>query len=225
MPENTDPQKVTVFGRLSFAHIFKPHINKKVANAKAKFSVNVIMDPKTPEGKASIAAVKNAIKAAGHDKWGKWPHAKLVDTETGDPVDVKRFCLVKGSSFKDDDGNVRPECQGMWVLKASSNEDSPPVTVDSDGRSPLTGKDGKLYAGSYAKVGVRIYGTENGGLGVFAALNAAMFKKHGDPLGGGAPARAEDYFEAEEPGLDEDEQEETPAPKKSKRTVSDDDDL
>lgn len=193
-----DPQKVTVYGRLSYAHLFQTHTNKKVANAKPKYGVNVIIDPKTPEGKASIERLQAAIKAAGIAQWKKWPHAKLIDTETGDPVDVKRFCLVKGSSFKDEEGAVRPETKGMWVLKASSAEDKPPVLVDADGRTPLTARDNKLYSGCYGRVGVRIYGTDNGGLGVFAALNAAQFKAHGEPLGGGAPARAEDYFEAEE---------------------------
>lgn len=194
----SDPQKVTVKGRLSYAHIFKAHKNPKLPDAKPKFSVNVILDPTTEEGKKSIQAVKAAIKAAGIAQWKKWPLPKLVD-ENGEPHDVKRFCLIKGSKFLDEDGNVRPETKGMYVLKCSSAEDKPPLTVDADARTPLTSKDNKIYSGSYGNVGVRIYGTDAGGSpGVFAALNAVQFKKHGEPLGGGAPARAEDYFEAEE---------------------------
>lgn len=203
--QSPDPQKATVYGRLFYPSLFKTSTNKKVANAKPKFGVNIGMDPKTPEGKASIAACNAAIEAAGKAQWKKWPHPNLIDTENGEPLDKKRFCLVKGSTFRDKDGNPLPEMKGLMILKCSSAEDKPPVLVDADGRTPLKASDNKLYPGCYGRVGVRIYGTENGGLGVFAALNAAQFKKHGEPLGGGAPARAEDYFEAEEVTDDEDD--------------------
>lgn len=204
--QNNDPQKVTVYGRLSYAHLFKSK-GSKADPKKLRYSVNLLIDPKTDEGKVSLAKINEAIKVAGINAFGKWPHAKLVD-DAGKPVDPKRFCLVSGSSFTDEDGNVRPECKGMMVLKASCpgmEGDTPPVLVDVDGRTPLKATDGKLYSGCHGGVGVRIYGTDKGGLGIFAALNAVKFKKHGEPLGGGGPARAEDYFEEEPASTDEDD--------------------
>lgn len=199
----SDPQKVTVYGRLSYAKLFKAVGSKSDPN-KLRFSVNVIIDPTTPEGKASLEKVRAAIKAAGFAQWKKWPYLKMVD-EDGKPLDPKRMCLADGKTFRDDEGTIRPETKGMWVLKCGTAEDKPPVLVDADGRTPLKASDNKLYSGCYGRVGVRIYGTDSGGSpGVFAALNAAQFKKHGEPLGGGAPARAEDYFEAEEV-VDEDD--------------------
>lgn len=201
----TDPQKVTVYGRLSYAHIFVARKNQKQPQNPPKFSTDVIIDPSTPEGKQSLAAIRAAVKPACLAQWGKWPYGKLFD-ENMKAHDSKRFCLYDGNTIRDDDGNIRPETKNMWVLKCSSKEDMPPVVVDSDGRTPITAKDKKCYPGSYGKVGVRIYGTDAGGSpGVFAALNAVMFKKHGDPLGGGGAARPEDYFEAEDPGLSDDE--------------------
>lgn len=206
MPVITDPQKGVAYGRLAaYPNIYTARANPKVPDSKTKFSLKVILDPKTPEGKASIDTVKKCLKAAGLSKWpAKWPHPKLFDSD-GTILDNDRVCLVEGSKIRDKDGQQYPEYKGMMVLKLSSPENSPPVLVDSDGRTPLKADSGKLYGGSYGKVGFRVYASETGGPGVFAALNAVCFKKHGDPLGGGGPARAEDYFDEEETRLDADE--------------------
>ena len=102
--ENLNGTRVTVRGRLSYVHVFKPHAS--VPGAEEKYSTTVLVPKNDVETKHKIdAAIKAATELGVSEKWGgKMPNTVFTPIWDGDGMNNS------GDPFG-------PECKGHWVLQ------------------------------------------------------------------------------------------------------------
>lgn len=164
-----DPCRVvTGEARLSYAHLTRPHANNQQQNAKAKYSVTLLI-PK--QDTATLQRINSAIQAAINDaipkKWGNVKPPQI-------PMPVH-----DGDGVKRDGTAFGPECRGCWVLTASS--DDKPNVVDLN-RSPII-DESQIYSGMYGRASIRFFGYSNSGnKGIGAGLGNVQKTRDGEPL-------------------------------------------
>lgn len=192
-----------LYGRADFVHIYTPFTSKDFQDAKPKYRVNIIMDPRTPKGKDSLARLDAAVKEICMSAWKK---------PTMTWTDPKRFCLRDGNAnireVKDDKTGemkdvVREGYAGNKFLIATSL--NAPIIKDSNGTTDLVATDNRPVAGDYCNFVVNLKDTDKGGRGLFAYLEVVQFITHGDPLGGGGRVKASDFLEDESQEAEDDE--------------------
>ncbi len=188
-------QAVTLklFGRVDFVHIFTPFTSKDFPEAKPKYRLNLIMDPRTPQGKDSLAKLEAAFKQISLEVWKKhpitWTDPKRFALRDGN-ANTREVKDVKTGEMVD---QVRDGYKGMKFLIATSV--NPPFIKDSDGRTDLHTTDNRPYSGCYCNVVVNIKDTDKGGRGLFAYLEGVQFIKNDEVLGGGGSrVKAEEVF-------------------------------
>lgn len=171
--------------RASWPNLFRARAMEE--GQTPKFSIVSILDKK--KHAKDIEALKAAMKAVAEEKWGK---GKV-------PSSVK-YCLRDGSDKADVDG------YGPDVMFFSAANDKKPMVVDAN-NATLDEQDGKIYAGCYVDVSVRLWAQDNKyGKRVNAQLRAVRFRKDGEAFGdaGAKDANAEfgNLPPAESEGLD-----------------------
>lgn len=191
--------------RLSFAHLFEPQ-ERKDDDGKTKgwsYGASFLIPKDTEEGKATIAAVKDAMRKARDSRW---------PPTDGTPKKFKadRMCLRDGDE-EDWEGYA-----GHMYVSASrpvKKQDSknPVALIDSrkgpDGKFPrLAESSGKLYSGCKVNAILRIYGYDGKKHGYADRINASLegvqFREHGDAFGTKA-LDADSAFEDEGPEGDD----------------------
>ncbi|WP_257202964.1 DUF2815 family protein [Corynebacterium cystitidis] len=173
---------VTVYGRLSYAHLFKPHAPNE--NADPKYSVTVLI-PKSDT--ATIARVQAAIKAAVDDAVERRTFKQPID-----PAATKYPPLRDGDSLTDSGEERGPEFAGHWFIAAKTGVSRPPFLVDGQMNKIID--ENELYSGCYGNVAVQFFGYENSGnKGISASLVGVQKVKDGERLGG-PTLEAEDVF-------------------------------
>lgn len=169
--------------RLSFAQIW--HASSVIPGSAPKYSANFIIDPSTPQGKASLKAAQAAVEAVERDKFKR----KDIKYKEG------RLALKEGNEqVSSSTGEVYAGYEDMMVVSAGSRTRFP--IIDRD-RTPLTEDDGKPYSGCYVNALVQFYavdGADKGGRGVFAGIDAIQFVREGESFGAGA-VNTDDYFD------------------------------
>jgi hypothetical protein len=186
--------------RLSFTDSLK---DKKatVENGTPKHSANVIVvqtpgdDPLSKkaaalfdQNKAKIVSRHQGIRL---EAWGKEDAWKDIAEDS-----PKRLCFRKGERFKNNDGEVYKGYAGNWAISASGPKggEHRPLLLDRHKRQ-VEEKDilDVMYGGSYCDVVVSFFGTEKGGKGIFASIEAIRSRQEGERLGGGPRASADDF--------------------------------
>ena len=167
MSQNTDPHIVTIHDvRLSFPNLFAAK-QAKDANGqptgKATFSAVFLLS--TVKNKADIAKLTAAAVFTKKEKW------------QDKPVNLIGKSIREGSEKEATDG-YGPEV----VFISARNERRVPV-VDQKLR-PLTGEDGKPYAGCYVDATVRCWAQDNSyGKRLNWGLVNVQYRRAGDPFG------------------------------------------
>lgn len=177
--------------RLSYPNVFAPRA--QAAGQAEKYSLTVLL-PKTDKAtKAAIdAAIKEVYEAEKNRKF-----KGLLFEEIQTPIH-------DGDGRKPKGGAYGEECKGQWVLSTSSKNKPGVVGPDRgpDGKPLPCTDQTKVYAGCYGSVGVNFYAYDvSGNRGIACGLNAVLTKGYGDPIDG--RVRAEDYFDAEDLGEDD----------------------
>ena len=180
MATNTNPTKVIIPCRISFANIWEP---KAINGGDEKYSVSCVI-PKSD--KKTLARIQKAVAAAKEDgktrKWsGKIPPNLKLPLRDGDidrPDDeTYQDCMFVNATSKDAPGIVDRRVQ--------------PVT------DPML-----VYSGCYCNVSVNFYPfNAKGNRGVAAGLSTIQFVNDGERLSGRASAESE--FDALEPEEEE----------------------
>lgn len=157
--------------RLSHPHLLKPSKIKNTDNPPT-YSMEMFFDKKTTR----MEVLNTALKTAATEKWGpdkaKWPKVLLSPIQDGDkPMGQKQ--------------EMRPECAGCWVVKASSNaEYAPPHIVGPDPKIKLT-SEAEIYAGCYARAFLKAFAYDKAGkTGVKFVVDGVQKLRDGQPLGG-----------------------------------------
>jgi hypothetical protein len=178
------PTELILKGRLATSYIFNPFESKEGEHKKS-WKLDLIFDPRSPEGAEQIKKIEAVIKTVCLDKWKKYPLTW---------PDAKRLCLRDGNLKIDKTDEVRDGYADMKYLTCSRNcvtnrgPNTPPGVFDRD-KTPLGVGSTYPYNGCYVMVHVDLFGTEKGGRGIFAELISVKMSREGDPLlGGGAGA-------------------------------------
>lgn len=200
-PKPADPRTVRLkMVRLSFSDSLK---DKKatVENGTPKHSCNLIVvqtpgdDPLSKKAAelyaANLAAIQSAIKAACVEAFSKEDAWKDIQEDS-----PKRLCFRKGERFKNNDGEVYKGYAGNWAISASGPKggEHRPLLLDRHKR-PVEEKDipDVMAGGYFCDAVVSFFGTEKGGRGVFASIEAIRSRQEGERLGGGPRASADDF--------------------------------
>ena len=67
-----------------------------------------------------------------------------------------------------------------------------------EGRRVVTREESRIYSGCYVNLLIDVFPYTRGSNGVGASFKGVQFLRDGDPLGGGAPANAEDFADIDE---------------------------
>lgn len=177
-----------VFGRLSFPHLFEP---KAIGDGKPRYTLNLLLDPKDEQQKASILAIRSRSEALALEAFKK----KL-------PPDKHCLKKIEESEY---DGY---EPGSYFISAARAEKQGPPTVVDgTNGNKKLTVADNRPYAGCYCVVKIRLYTVDyDGAKRVCASIEVVQYAKKGEPFGSGS-ATADDMetFEEETDSLDDDD--------------------
>lgn len=175
--------------RASHPHVFKPSAIKP--GDKPTYSLEMLYDKKTTD----LSQFQGPVKAAIVAKWGpdknKWPQPLKLPYRDGDKPHGKKK-------------EVKPEHQGMWVVRASSSaEYARPQVVGRDPNVELTEAD--FYPGCYARASLKAHAyTFADKDGVKFILDAVQFVRDGKAFGGKKPANQVFGAIAGDAGGDED---------------------
>ena len=154
---------VTVYGRLSYEHLFTPHAVNE--NADPKYSMTLLIpktDTKTIE--ALNAAIGNAVQDGVERHVFKQPI---------DPTQTKYPPLRDGDKPNDSGEPRGPEFQGHWFIAAKSSTKRKPFVVDAN-LQPII-DESEIYSGCYINAAVQFFAYENSGnKGISASLVGAQ---------------------------------------------------
>ena len=172
--ENLNGTRVTVRGRLSYVHVFKPHAS--VPGAEEKYSTTILVPKTDVETKQKIdAAIKAATELGVSEKWNG-----VKPPTVPNPI-------WDGDGVKQNGEQFGPECKGHWVFTASAKVDYPPQVVDRRVQ-PITDQS-EIYSGCYANVAVNFFPyLFQGKKGIGAGLGNVQKIKDGESLAGGRTA-------------------------------------
>ena len=170
--------------RLAFPSLFEASVVGNDPGAKPRFGASLLIPldhPQIPEIKAKMLAVAK-------EKWKDKGQAMYNGAEKAD-----KLALHDGDTKAQYDG-----FPGNLFLSANSQENARPTVINSD-RTPLTAKDGKIYAGCYVNVSVDFWVQDNSyGKRINAQLRGVQFLRDGDSFSAGRPAEADDFEDVTE---------------------------
>lgn len=161
--------------RLSFPELWEAKPFEP--GAKPRFDATFLIEP----GSANDKTVREAIKEAAQEAWGKKADAMLKSFEGNS----NKHCYLDGDSKPDYDGY-----EGMMYLACHTT--ARPLVIDRD-KSLLAEEDGRPYAGCYVNATLEIYAQSKKYPGIRASFNAVQFAGDGDAFGGGTRGSADDF--------------------------------
>jgi len=176
--------------RISFAKsLFVP---REDAKGKLKYSVCALLDPKTKEGKESIARLEDALDAVAKEKWG----AKV-------PPTARKLRIHDGDEKLNDSGDVLEGFAGMKYFNAY-NEKKPDLR---DGHLKVEGDQSScsIKSGDYGTLFVNLWAMDDANYGKKINFSLLGFQKlrNGESLGGSDPTISEDEWDEPEESDDE----------------------
>ena len=168
--ENLNGTRVTVRGRLSYVHVFKP--DAATPGAEEKFSTTILVPKTDVETKQKIdAAIKAATELGVSEKWNG-----VKPPTVPNPI-------WDGDGVKQNGEQFGPECKGHWVFTASAKAEYPPQVVDRRVQPILD--QSEIYSGCYANVAVNFFPYLFAGKkGIGAGLGNIQKIKDGESLAG-----------------------------------------
>lgn len=174
--------------RLAFPNLFEP--STVAGEGEPRYSAALILGTDHPQ----IKEINDKIKAVATEKWK-------------DKADAMIKSLEKTGKLALHDGDEKPNYDGFpgnMFVSASAKVSARPTVINSD-KTPLTDRDGKIYAGCYVNVSLDLWAQDNAyGKRVNAQLRGVQFLRDGDAFSAGRPADS-DEFEAVTEGADADD--------------------
>ena len=165
--------------RCSYVNLLQPR--RASEDAEPKYSVTLLIPKDTEDGRATIAALRAAQRAAlvaGKDSVFDGRQPKDWDT------------IHDGDNADETDLDRNPEYAGHWYLSASTGEAYPPGVIDRSGRRLTTPSE--VYSGMYARVSLTCFAySMPKKKGVTFGLNSVFKTRDGEPLSGGRSAENE----------------------------------
>ena len=180
----TTNRDATIYGRLSYAHLFTPQAPND--QAEPKFSATILI-PKTDTD--TIQRIQAAIQAAVQDGVDRRVFKQAID-----PAQTKYPPLRDGDSMTDSGEARGAEFAGHWFIAAKAPAKRRPFVVDGALQPIIDESD--IYSGAYCNFAIQFYAYENSGnKGISASLVGVQKARDGERLGGPA-LEASDVFSA-----------------------------
>jgi hypothetical protein len=163
------PMKETATGnirtcpvRLSYPHLFVPHVSKKFAGTnKPRYEVDILF----PRG-ANISLLEEACAHTAIEAFGpKWKSLKVV-------LPFKDQGEFSSAGYE----------KGAWMIKPSAPNSTPVPVVLSDAKTPA--KPADIYSGVWALVSLRPYSNDWGTKRISLNIESVMKLCDGERLGG-----------------------------------------
>lgn len=169
--------------RLSYAHIWKPKINKQDPSKKPKFEATGILD-KVVNAK-DIANCRAAIEICKKSPVMKGKKPASVALRDG----------------ADTEARAEAEGYGPGVMSVGARNTKKPRVVGHK-REDLNEEDGLPYSGCYVNMGVEFYPFYHAqkGFMVCASLRSVQWLRHGKPFGEKPVDANKEFEEIEETG-------------------------
>lgn len=164
--------------RLAFPILDKPQPFSPGDNPR--YSATLLFDPKGPNHKACLAAMKEAASA----KWGP----DKADKALAGLTKANKVALIDGAIKSDYDG-----FEGKMAVSAHSRENAPPTLLDGM-KKELPRNTGAIYAGCYVNASVEFWAQDNQfGKRINATIRGVQFMRDGDAFAAGAPAGSDEF--------------------------------
>lgn len=185
---------VIVTGRASYLKIIDP---VSIGGGKPRRTGNLILDPKDPKEAADIKKLQDII-------------AKIVAEEFPNQKITGDACFLRDGNTRVDDetGEVQPEYKDKFFVSFARAEKKGPARVVGSANEDIEpGHSNYPYSGAWCAVKLNLY-TINGktdkkteesktyGKKICAGLEVIKLVRHGEPLGGGGKASADDMPES-----------------------------
>lgn len=171
--------------RLAFPNIFEPKAND---SGVLTFSAALILPP----DHAQLAEIQAKMDEVGQAKWlDKWAATKRL--------------LEKQDRLAVHDGDLKAKYDGYagnLFINANAKDTQRPTVINQN-RSPLTARDGVIYAGCYVNASLDFWAQKDhpkGGSRINAQLRGIQFLRDGDSFSAGRPADADEFDEIEGSG-------------------------
>ena len=171
--------------RLAFPNIFEPKAND---SGVLTFSAALILAP----DHAQLAEIQAKMDEVGQAKWlDKWAATKRL--------------LEKQDRLAVHDGDLKAKYDGYagnLFINANAKDTQRPTVINQN-RSPLTARDGVIYAGCYVNASLDFWAQKDhpqGGSRINAQLRGIQFLRDGDSFSAGRPADADEFDEIEGSG-------------------------
>lgn len=163
--------------RLAFPNLFEP--STVAGEGEPRYSAALILGADHPQ----IKEINDKIKAVATEKWK-------------DKADAMIKSLEKTGKLALHDGDEKPNYDGFpgnMFVSASAKVSARPTVINSD-KTPLTDRDGKIYAGCYVNVSLDLWAQDNAyGKRVNAQLRGVQFLRDGDAFSAGRPADNDEF--------------------------------
>lgn len=163
--------------RLAFPNLFEPvQVN---GEGEPRYNATLLLAGDHPQ----LKELRAKIKAVAADKWHDKGDSTLKSIAAKDAV-----CLHDGDTKSQYDGFA-----GCMFVAAAAQVNSRPTVIDGQ-RSPVTAKDGKVYAGCYVNASIELWAQDNKwGKRVNAQLRGVQFLRDGDAFSAGRPADSDEF--------------------------------
>jgi hypothetical protein len=173
--------------RMVYPKLFTPYKSeedKKDPSKSGKYSANFWL----PKSNSQVNAVKAEIKKKVEMALG--PKAQAFYTAyIGDNKD----CFFRdGDAVLNGDGD--PSSPSHYIIAARRREeDGQPILVNGK-KEKINPSDGLIYSGCYVNASIDVWVQVKGDYkGIRCKLVGVQFLRHGEPLGGSAPASDKDF--------------------------------
>lgn len=171
--------------RLAFPEIFEPA--QFQGEGDAAYSATLIIDPKVTRALSDGKPVKldDVISKVAAEKWGAKAEQALAWAREKGKIQFRK------EPKRNTSGEIYAGFENTWHV--SCRGDTRPLVLNRD-KTPVTAKDGVVYAGCYVNAIVRFFAWDNKyGKGIGCELTGVQFLRDGDAFSGGAPASADDF--------------------------------
>ena len=153
-------------------------------DGRPRRSATFIVEPESANDKM----IREEIKKIAATAWGE-KAGQMLKKYKDDPA---KFCYVFEKANKS--GDVFEGFEGMMSISANrADKKGPVLVVDRDGRTPIPGNSGKLYAGCYVNATIDLWAQTGQFAGIRAALSGVQFVREGDAFAGAPPASENDF--------------------------------
>lgn len=174
--------------RIAFPNLFEP--STVAGEGEPRYGAAFILPSDHPQ----LKDIQAKILAVATEKWKDKAEAVVKGLEKTDKVALH-------------DGDTKPAYDGFagnLFISASAKVSARPTAINKD-KTPLTDRDGVIYAGCYVNASIDFWAQDNAyGKRINAQLRGVQFHRDGDAFSAGRPADTDEFEDVSE-GADADD--------------------